>query len=117
MRKFSQKTDRIGKQHPLLVRQNKATRGGIKCRKKFVLGRDICASEQIQERRFACVRVAYDCGHWPLMAFTPLPLHRSSFANGLQFALESRDSFLDAATINFQLCFTRAARANTASLP
>src|SRR4051794_36144172 len=51
------------------------------------------------------------------MAATAFALRRTNFAHRLQLALEARDPFLHTATINFQLRFTRAARADSTSLP
>jgi hypothetical protein len=51
------------------------------------------------------------------MSLAALSLDRASFSHGFEFALESRDPFLDTTTVHFQLCFTRASRADAARLP
>ena len=50
------------------------------------------------------------------MAFSPLTLNSSRFPHGFQLALEARNSFLHAPAVDFQLRFTRAARADPARL-
>src|SRR5256885_6029463 len=50
------------------------------------------------------------------MTFAPLALNRARFSNGFQLALESRNPFLDTTPVDFQLRFTRAARADAAGL-
>jgi hypothetical protein len=50
------------------------------------------------------------------MAFSPLSLNGSRFPHRFQLALEARDSFLYAAAVDFQLCFTRAACPDSAGL-
>src|SRR4051794_30170162 len=51
------------------------------------------------------------------MALATLALDRANFANAFELPLETRDSFLDAAAVDFELRFTRAPRADAASLP
>src|SRR5437660_3900703 len=50
------------------------------------------------------------------MTFATLSLHGARFADCFELALESRDPFLNAATIHFQLRFARSARADAAGL-
>src|SRR5947207_10524879 len=50
------------------------------------------------------------------MTFASLPLNRARFADRFQLALESRNPFLDATTVHFQLSFTRASGADAAGL-
>ena len=116
MGKFSQETDRIGKKDPLFVRQNKTSRRRIERGKKFVFGNDIRAGEQIQQRRLASVRLTDHCGDRPLMTFAAFTLYCTRFAHGFELALETRNSFLHAAAINFQLCFAWPTRADPTRL-
>jgi hypothetical protein len=50
------------------------------------------------------------------MPFAPLSLNSARFAHRFQLSLESRNPFLHAAAINFQLRFPRAARPDPACL-
>ena len=50
------------------------------------------------------------------MSLASLPLDRARFSDRFEFALQSRDPFLHATTVHFQLRFTRAARADATSL-
>jgi hypothetical protein len=50
------------------------------------------------------------------MAFSSLSLNGSRFPHRFQLALEARNSFLHAPSVDFQLRFTRAACANATSL-
>src|SRR5438128_8690099 len=50
------------------------------------------------------------------MTFAALSLHGARFAHGFELALQTRDTFLHATPIDFQLRFTRAARADPAGL-
>ena len=50
------------------------------------------------------------------MPFAPLALDGACFAHRFQLALESRDPFLDPTSVDFQLRFTRTARADPARL-
>ena len=101
MWEFSQKTNRVGEEDPLFVGQNKAARGGIQCRKKFVLGHNIGARQQIQKRRFTGIRVANHSSNWPLTSFPTFALYRAGLTHSFQLALQSRDPFLHAAPVNF----------------
>jgi hypothetical protein len=51
------------------------------------------------------------------MSFTALSLYGACFAHGFQFAFQSRNSFLHAPAVNFQLRFARTACADPAGLP
>ena len=51
------------------------------------------------------------------MTLATLSLDRTRFPNGFKFAFKSRNPFLDATTIDFQLGFTRTSRADAACLP
>ena len=116
VRQFSQKPDRIGQEHALFVRQKQTARRRIERREKFVLGQHAGAGEQIEQGRFAGVGIANDRGDRPLMTLPPLALNGAMLAHILQIALETRDPFLDAAAIDFELRFTGAARADAAGL-
>src|SRR5439155_14499005 len=111
VRKFSQESDRIGEQDPLFVRQNEATRGRIKRRKKFVFGNDIRAGEQVQQRGLASIRIPDHCGDRPLMSFAAFALYCACVAHRFELSLEPCYSLLDALPINFQLSFARSTRA------
>src|SRR5882724_2959008 len=50
------------------------------------------------------------------MTFAALPLDGARFAQRFKLALEPGDPFLHATTIDFQLCFTRTAHADSAGL-
>ena len=116
VRKFSQKAHSVRKQDALFVRQNEAARRRIQRGKKLVLSQQVCSGEQIQQRRFAGVRVTDHRSDWPLVTFAALSLDSTRFAHRFQFALESRDSFLHTATIDFQLRLTRTACADASRL-
>src|SRR5205807_4034796 len=60
---------------------------------------------------------AHHSGDGPLMSFATFALYRARFAHRFRLPLQSRDPFLHAASINFQLRFPRAARPDTARLP
>ena len=66
------KSDRVGEQHALLVRQNEAARGRIERGEKSVFRDDVRAGEQIQQRRFAGIGVTDHGRDRPLMAFPSL---------------------------------------------
>src|SRR5690242_21359330 len=117
MRKFPQKADGIGEQYPLFVRQNKTARGRIESGEKFILGHHVGTSEQIQKGRFTGVGVTDDRGNRPLMPLPALPLDRTRFANRFELPLQSRDSLLDPAAVDFQLSLAWAASADSTSLP
>ncbi len=50
------------------------------------------------------------------MSLPTLALYGARLAHGFQLAFESRDPFLHASAINFQLCLTWPARADSAGL-
>ncbi len=114
--RFAQKTDRVGQQDSLFVRQNQAAGRRIERREESVLRENARAGEQIEQGRFAGVGVADDGGHRPLMPLSALALHRAMFAHLIEVALQSRNPFLDAAAIDFELCFARAPRPDAAGL-
>src|SRR5882757_11300586 len=117
VRKFAEEPDSVREQDPLFVRQNKAARRRIQRGEKFVLRYHVRSRKKIQQSRFPRVRITDYCSDRPLMAFSPLSLNGSRFPHRFQLAFEPRDSFLYAPAVDFQLRFTRAARAAPASLP
>jgi hypothetical protein len=50
------------------------------------------------------------------MSLSTLPLDGSCFADGFELAFQARDSFLDPATIDFELGFPRSTRSNPTRL-
>src|SRR6266487_5882780 len=50
------------------------------------------------------------------MTLAPLSLDGARFSDGFEFAFQTRYSFLDAAAIDFQLCFAGTARADSTRL-
>jgi len=86
---------------------------GSSVAKSLSLCYHVRARKQIQESRFPRVRITDYCSDRPLMAFSPLSLNGPRFPHRFQLAFEPRDSFLHAPAVDFQLRFTRAARADS----
>ncbi len=116
VRQLADEADRVGEEHLLLVRQHELARRGIECREELVLGKHAGASEAVQQRGFAGVRVADERGERPVVAQASLALDGAILANVLQIAFEPGDALLHAAAVHLELRFTRAARADAAAL-
>ena len=71
---------------------------------------------KVEQGRFAGIGIADDGGHWPLMPLPALALHGAMFAHLIKVAFQSRNPFLDAAAIDFELCFARPPRSDAAGL-
>src|SRR6266550_3843523 len=116
VRKLSQEPDGVREQDPLFVTQNKAARRRIQRGEKFVFCYYVRARKQIQQSRFPRIRITDYCSDRPLMAFSPLSLNGARFPHRFQLAFEPRYSFLHTPAVDFQLRFTRTARADPARL-
>ena len=117
VRKFAQKSDGVGEEHALLVRQSEAARRRIERGEESVFRHDVRARQQIQQCRFPSIGVADNGRDRPLMTLPSLALNVADFAHAFELALQTRDPFLHAPPIDFQLRFAGTARADAARLP
>ena len=87
---------------------------GVERGEKLVFGEDVALAQEVHDRRFSYVGIAYECHARHVAAV--LALYALLLVDVLQFLLESGDFVEDYSAVGFYLGLTRAAHADTASL-
>ncbi len=116
VRELAHKTDSIGEEKRLFVRQGDLARRGVEGGEKFVLHENIRAGEAAEERRFADIGVTDNGGIRHRRALAVLALGGAGAAHVFQFALQAVDLEPDLALVLLELAFAFAFRADPAAL-
>ena len=116
VRKFLNKSDRIGHQHRLMVGQLHLSRRWVKRGKQLILHKDVRTGEAIQQRRLPRIRISHNRHQRPAVTAAPSALLGPANAHQIQITFKRPKQILNTATVHLQLGFTRSAQTNPALL-